>query len=256
MEGAPEDEVIVTVKKPTATPASTPAPSASNGEMKVTVRAPTKSAREPNYVDVSTTEDDGSMTSSVTVRKPAASEGTAAPVASADNDLVEAARTSNIREIKRALDRGADPNAADAQGFSAMHLCAATGLAPGIVSLAKAGANMDYVAQNLTALTMAIGYNKPFTLETIVKCGADTTMRDADGLTPEEFIATLRQKEKDDNAEEEETFFVKKVNKRIEALDKMKEALKLAGSEGKLAKEEAQKNIEEMYAELKRILKW
>lgn len=250
---AEDDGVTIRVRTPDASAAPvSPAPAPSS-DVQVTIRT----AKGQALADAP----QAAQEASVTVRTPASSAAQpTAPVPPPDTPnglLIEASRTGAIRGIRAALKAGADPNAQDANGFSALHLAAATGLAPGVVVLAKAGADFNYRAQNLTPLTIAIGYNKPFTVETIVKCGADVTEADADGVTPRDFLANLIKVELEQQPEKKETLLTRNVNKRLESLRKMEASLALVpAGQPALSPEEARKNIDAMLAELAELLGW
>jgi hypothetical protein len=250
----------VTVRTLAAGAAPPAAPPPADASVKVTVRAPAAAGAAAAARTAASTD------ATVTVRPPAETPAIPAfsdplappppPPRSADDEILEAARSGSIRALKDALARGARPDATDVQGFTPLHLCAATGLAPGVVLLARAGADLNARAQNLTPLTMAIGYNKPFTVETIVKCGARTNEPDAEGLTPEAFVADLIKAECERDADKKENILIRVVNKRLDALRSMEQALALAGEAKQLDPAAARANVDAMYAELDGMLDW
>lgn len=245
---AEDDGVTIRVRTP-AEPAAA-APAAASAEVEVTIRPPSAPAAGAAA---------GAGGAVVTVRPPPPAASDAPPPeapSTPDGLLIEASRTGAIRGIRAALAAGADANACDSQGFSALHLCAATGLAPGVVVLAGAGAALDYRAQNLTPLTIAIGYSKPFTVETLVRCGADVSGPDADGTTPSAFVSSLIATELEQDAGKKEGVFTRVVNKRLQALRKMDAALALTAGRPALPAEEARGNVEAMLAELGQMLGW
>ncbi|KAG8466991.1 hypothetical protein KFE25_008370 [Diacronema lutheri] len=249
IRAAEEDGVTVRVRTPGAPAAAPPTldADAAVADVKVTVRAPTAAA---SATEPAPTASDAV----VSVRAPERA-APPPPPPGPNGVLIEASRTASIAGVRAALEAGADPNAKDAQGFSAMHLCAATGLAPGVVVLAKAGADLEYRAQNLTPLTIAVGYNKPFTVKTIVECGAAVNEPDADGVLPANFIASLIAAEVEADSKVKENPLTRRVNKRLDALRQMEQAIALA-PDGRVPPEQARENLDGMYAELAKLLKW
>jgi hypothetical protein len=142
VRAAEDDGVTIRVKMPSAgTEGTAPMPEASEGT--VTVRTGSAASEAASLaVDANVAGADGDMT--VRMPEPRAEQGT---VGSYNEDLLEAARSGNVRIIKACLGAGASAECQDAQGFSALHLCCATGLAPGVVLLVKAGADINYRAQ-------------------------------------------------------------------------------------------------------------
>lgn len=247
-----ESDVSVTVRRPSA---DAQPPAASDDGVKVTVR---KSSAPIEPIDV-VMPDDGS--SQVTVRAPGERvKGTREPE-DIGRELVAASRDGDVRKIKRLVDEGAPLDAIDDKGFTAMHLCAATGLAPGVVVLAKAGAEINVIKQNYSPLLMAIGYNKPFTAEVLLKCGADTKLEDSEGNSALQFVQGLIEAERQAEAEEEDEggnfitkTFTNKVNKRLDALLEMEQTLMQVPASGRVPPEEAKRNIDAFYRELNELI--
>ncbi|KAJ1634492.1 ankyrin repeat-containing domain protein [Pavlovales sp. CCMP2436] len=262
VRAAEEDGVTIRVKMPSAG-ATAPPPMPAAPEGTVTVRMSKAVEAASLAVDATVTAVDDERTVTVRAPEPAAPRAEQGTVGSYNEDLLEAARTGSVRIIKACLEKGASCDAQDPQGFSALHLCCATGLAPGVVLLVKAGANINYRTQNLTPLTIAIGYNKPFTCEVLVKLGARMDEPDAEGITPVAFVASLIKTEVDNDAEKKasenaiKSALTNVINKRLDSLLLMEKALQFAPTElGRVPEEKAFKNLEEMYAEIAEIMEF
>lgn len=100
--------------------------------------------------------------------------------------LHKAAHYGNIQELKKILqDAKTDPNAMDASGQTALHLCADRGHVDCMNALMKAGANLNAGDNDgITALQAAvISGHKPACLS-LLAAGADPDQEDRDGDTP------------------------------------------------------------------------
>lgn len=249
-EKSDEDNMIVSVRPPAKDGMATSGEE--GGDYEVTIRTPSASSVAAIQVD------EESSDTVVSIRAPTATvaaDGEAStPVL--DQSLLDAVRGGDLRAVIDALKRGASPDARDPQGFSALHLCAATGLAPAVLFLARAGANMDYKAQNLTPLGMAIGYTKPFTAEVLIKCGADVQVEDGDGNKALDFVQELleREKEKADEERKKETMFTQVVSKREEMLENIVATIRAVPSGGSYRSEEVEEFIRTSIVELDNLL--
>lgn len=91
-------------------------------------------------------------------------------------------------------DVGADIDALDDEGWSALHYAAWNGHESAVKRLLAAGADVNVRACPTlsTALHYAAGMGYPNVVRTLVDAGADTTARDADRRTPALVVDCIR----------------------------------------------------------------
>ncbi len=87
--------------------------------------------------------------------------------------LFRAAERGDVRAIRRLLDRGRDPNAADRHGFTALHHAALNGQAEAVGVLLEAGSEVDAVTRDgQTPLQLASANAWPDVVELLLAAGA------------------------------------------------------------------------------------
>lgn len=106
-------------------------------------------------------------------------------------DLLEAARSNNAKELRRALDRGAAISGRDEHGRTALHWAAIGGSADMAAILLDRGAEVDARAQlGMTPLHWAAVAGKADVADLLVRRGADVRARNDYGMTPLHEAAT------------------------------------------------------------------
>ena len=96
----------------------------------------------------------------------------------------------NIDGLKAALKAGANVNARDARGWTALMHAANKGYAPMVESLLKAKADVDArAADGATALFMAAAHGHSGVIKLLVKAGADASIEGPKGKTAEGLMA-------------------------------------------------------------------
>ncbi len=92
----------------------------------------------------------------------------------ADANLIEAAKTGYLPIVKAFLAKGADPNAADRDGGTALIWAAARGKADVVACLLAAGADMSAAdTGGLTALGLAVRKKRAEVIDLLRAAGAD-----------------------------------------------------------------------------------
>lgn len=105
-------------------------------------------------------------------------------------DLVRAAEQGDLRTIERLLVAGTDPDAANAEGFTALMVAAANDRSDCVELLARAGANPDAMSPDgITALHSACASSSLETIDALLQSGASIHLRSDGGLTPLHFAA-------------------------------------------------------------------
>lgn len=101
------------------------------------------------------------------------------------NPLFIAAQAGRAPQVRLLLERGAQVDATDAEGRTAlMHATAASGAPEVLRLLLDAGARIDQAdTKGQTALMWAIAWNDPVYVEFLRDAGADLTRRDRNGRT-------------------------------------------------------------------------
>ena len=72
---------------------------------------------------------------------------------------MQAVQADRLDDVSLLLDRGADPNASDARGYTALHRAAETGKTRIVQRLLERGADPGIVAQGTTARQLAEQHN-------------------------------------------------------------------------------------------------
>jgi len=121
------------------------------------------------------------LTASALAEAPKGSTTAVSPEA-----FIELCKTGTVQEIQEAIKAGADVNARDNDGWTALKFAAWRADDPGIVSaLTKAGADVNAKNNNgVTALMNAAAVNEnPGVVSALMNAGADVNARDNDGET-------------------------------------------------------------------------
>jgi ankyrin repeat protein len=93
-------------------------------------------------------------------------------------DWDRAARAGDVTLLGRLLDEGAEINALDRYGQTALMLAAKAGHAPAVRLLVTRGAALDHTAKyRLSALMLAVINDRPEVVEVLVTAGADRGLR-------------------------------------------------------------------------------
>ncbi|MBU0611166.1 MAG: ankyrin repeat domain-containing protein [Armatimonadetes bacterium] len=98
--------------------------------------------------------------------------------------LQSAATKGNVARVNNLLNKGADPNATDDQGRTALHCAAGAGHAEVAQMLLARGAQADFEVRDATALHLAAQGGHLSVVKLLLDKGADVNDRDADGATP------------------------------------------------------------------------
>lgn len=107
-----------------------------------------------------------------------------------------AAHMSNLKMMDRLLAAGADTNALDRQGETALHQAALTGDSITAPYLIAHGANLEIKKKGTeeTALALSVQADHSNIAELLLKAGADINCRDARGFTPLMVAAKAKNK--------------------------------------------------------------
>jgi ankyrin repeat protein len=90
----------------------------------------------------------------------------------------QAARRGSIEALDRLLQNGADVNARDGHGQTALMIAAAEGHDVAVAWLAERGARLNHTAKyGLSALMLAVVRGRVDVVRTLVWCGADASLR-------------------------------------------------------------------------------
>lgn len=101
-----------------------------------------------------------------------------------DDRLLAAAGVGDVAAIKRLIDAGASPNAADSRGRSALLISVVNGHSEAAEALLRRGANVNGAdAEGKTALMWALDAGHEKTAKALLKRGADIDARDKFGQT-------------------------------------------------------------------------
>jgi len=115
--------------------------------------------------------------------------------------LYKAARSGNVKEVKRLLKDGADPDAADAHGLTPLHLAAYWGETEIVKLLIDAGADVN--AQNkgkgwtpLHSAAVSGGMrSRKEIIDMLHDAGAKDSAKDKHGWTPGDYMTLWEQNE-------------------------------------------------------------
>jgi hypothetical protein len=106
-------------------------------------------------------------------------------------DLTEAASLGRLEQARRLLRAGADKNARDADGCTALHLAASSGDLSMAESLLTAGVDREAKDKNgRTALHRAVERNSVSVIKYLLSAGVNKDAKDKDGLTPLYYAAS------------------------------------------------------------------
>jgi len=98
--------------------------------------------------------------------------------------MVEARRPQHLWRLKKTVEKGAEIDAADPAGNTALMWAAREGNVPGLDVLDSAGANLDAEDdKGLTALMWAVEQGQAGSVEMLIKKGADSGLQDKNGKT-------------------------------------------------------------------------
>lgn len=117
-----------------------------------------------------------------------------APSAEGDRPLNTASTAGDAEIMKILLEHGADPNLASRSGYTPLHDAAMRG-DPGVINLLlDHGARINALTldDGSTALHLAASFDRLTAVRTLVEHGADTTLKNAKGLTAAEIAAKNR----------------------------------------------------------------
>ncbi|KMZ74770.1 Ankyrin repeat-containing protein [Zostera marina] len=125
-----------------------------------------------------------------------------APVENAEIEEIEfdnesaihhAASIGDVKDLKKALDNGADKNEVDSQGRSGLHFACGHGKPACAQILLEAEATINALDRNKnTPLHYATGYGRKECVELLLKHGASVTLKNIDNRTPID-VAKLNQ---------------------------------------------------------------
>jgi len=101
-----------------------------------------------------------------------------------NDDLIEAARWGDLEKVKKLLDRGADVNARDKDGWTPLHWASVHGHLDVIKLLVERGADVNASNHGWTPLHEAASRGHLNVVKFLVERGADVNARDREGRTP------------------------------------------------------------------------
>lgn len=118
-----------------------------------------------------------------------------------ETKLYRAVRSGNVKEVKRLLRDGADPDIADSHGLTPLHQAAYWGETEITALLLKAGANVN--AENngkgwtpLHSAAVSGGMvSRRDVIELLVDAGAKADTKDKHGWTPKDYMVLWEQNE-------------------------------------------------------------
>ncbi len=113
-----------------------------------------------------------------------------------DRRFLHAAIEGNTGEMKQLLDRGADIDARDEKGMTAVHLVVENDHASALEFLIRSGADVNARdGHGWTPLHLAAFLNDTYLMGLLLDRGADSRIRDDDGRTPLDVAALYQRKE-------------------------------------------------------------
>lgn len=118
----------------------------------------------------------------------------ASPWAEVDSPMADAEMRGDTAQVRTLLKQGADVNAAQGDGMTALHWAAARGDAAQVAMLAYAGARLEASTRNgnYTALHLAARAGRAAAVKALIKAGANiNAATSAGGTTPLHFAAGI-----------------------------------------------------------------
>lgn len=100
-----------------------------------------------------------------------------------DQKLITAAIMNNAQQVKAALDVGADVNAKDAEGLTALHQAARRGYTAVVKELIDAKANVNAMSPYGTPLIMAVRFDEAGAVSQLLAAKADVYAATPEGWT-------------------------------------------------------------------------
>ena len=108
---------------------------------------------------------------------------------SADLQMVQAAYDGDEATVIRLLDAGADPNAIDANGYTALIYASAYGYQGIMKKLIEKKASVSKIYNGVHPILAAVNNDNTTSIQMLIDAGAYVNCKDADGYTPLMFAA-------------------------------------------------------------------
>lgn len=100
------------------------------------------------------------------------------------SELIATVKAGDLAAVQRLVAAGADSNARDEDGATALMLAAHAGSLPLVTALIAAGANLEApIGYGVRPLMLAAGYGETAIVEVLLKAGADVLARNEGGYT-------------------------------------------------------------------------
>lgn len=114
-----------------------------------------------------------------------------------NSDWEEAVKNGDVQAARTLLDEGADINALDRYGQTALMIAAHKGHLELTQLLVERGANLNHSAKSkLTALMLTVFSNQPAITSMLIRAGADTALHSSyDGKTALELAEQMERHE-------------------------------------------------------------
>ncbi|UCF81171.1 MAG: ankyrin repeat domain-containing protein [Acidobacteriota bacterium] len=101
-----------------------------------------------------------------------------------NSDLLEAAKAGDAAEVEELLEQGADVNAGEEDGTTALMFAASKGHTETVKALVASGADVNAETDNgVTALMTAVSWGYTETVKVLLDAGADVNVKRGDGVT-------------------------------------------------------------------------
>ncbi len=116
---------------------------------------------------------------------------------SSQNPLMKAVFEGDVKKLKELISTGHDVHGKDALGLSYLHLAAAMGNSEMVDILIKAGipVNLKMGKKGSTPAHSAVSWGKASSLQALLKNGADLSIPNSEGKTPESLAVELKKEE-------------------------------------------------------------